>query len=150
MNGTPVWEVLASKAQRAVREAQQKLAEVQLRREQAIEREKKIDELLVEYSDRLTSIQQRAHSTDEAGNYRKFIVQLQTIKSRSTVEFQNIEMAFTEARREMLLADQERLKVEHLVKRAKEQRQQELEQLDSREAETQSMIQFNLRARLQR
>jgi hypothetical protein len=50
----------------------------------------------------------------------------------------------------MLLADQERLKVEHLVKRAKEQRQQEREQRDSREAETQSMIQFNLRARLQR
>ena len=57
MNGTPVWEVLASKAQREVRKAQQKLAEAQLRREQAVEREEKLDELLVEYSDRLARIQ---------------------------------------------------------------------------------------------
>ena len=150
MNRTSVWEVLASKAQREVRQVQQKLADVQLRREQAIEREEKLDQLLIEYSDQLASIQKRPHTTDEAGNYRNFIVQLQSIKSRSSVEFQKIEIDCTEARREMRLADQERLKVHHLVQRGKEQRQQEREQRDSREAETQNMIQFNLRARFQR
>ena len=42
MNGTPVWEVLASKAQREVRQAQQQLAEAQLRKDQAIEREQSL------------------------------------------------------------------------------------------------------------
>ena len=49
-----------------------------------------------------------------------------------------------------MLADQERLKIERLVERAKEQRQKERDQRESRDAETESIIQFNLRARLQR
>ena len=84
MNVTPVWELLASKAQREVQQAQQQLAEAQLHKDQAIEREQKLDQLLIEYAERLNSIQRRAHSTTEAGNYRNFIVQLQSIKSRSS------------------------------------------------------------------
>lgn len=150
MNGTPVWEVLASKAQRQVRQAQQQLAEVQLRRDQAVERDQRLDQLLVEYAEQLNNLQRRAHSTVEAGNYRNFIVQLQSIKSRSSAEFENIDMACKEARQEMLAADQERLKIERLGQRAQEQRQQIREQRDSREAETESMIQFNLRTRMER
>ncbi len=150
MNGTPVWEVLASKAQRQVRQAQQQLAEAQLRKDQAIERDQKLDQLLVEYTERLNSIQRRAHSTIEAGNYRNFIVQLQSIKSRSRAEFEAIEAACKNARQDVILADQERLKVERLAKRGKEQRQQERAQRETRANEAESMIQFNLRARLQR
>lgn len=150
MNGTPVWEVLASKAQREVRQAQQLLAEAQLRKDQAIEREQKLDQLLIEYAERLNSIQRRAHSTNEAGNYRNFIIQLQSIKSRSSAEFETLDTACKNARQDVMLADQERLKIERLVERAKEQRQKERDQRESRDAETESMIQFNLRARLQR
>jgi flagellar export protein FliJ len=150
MNGTPVWEVLASKAQREVRQAQQQLAEAQLRKDQAIEREQKLDQLLIEYAERLNSIQRRAHSTNEAGNYRNFIIQLQSIKSRSSAEFETLDTACKNARQDVMLADQERLKIERLVERAKEQRQKERDQRESRDAETESMIQFNLRARLQR
>jgi len=150
MNGTPVWEVLASKAQREVRQAQQQLAEAQLRKDQAIEREQKLDQLLIEYAERLNSIQRRAHSTNEAGNYRNFIIQLQSIKSRSSAEFESLDTACKNARQDVMLADQERLKIERLVERAKEQRQKERDQRESRDAETESMIQFNLRARLQR
>jgi flagellar export protein FliJ len=150
MTGTPVWEVLASKAQREVRQAQQQLAEAQLRKDQAIEREQKLDQLLIEYAERLNSIQRRAHSTNEAGNYRNFIIQLQSIKSRSSAEFETLDTACKNARQDVMLADQERLKIERLVERAKEQRQKERDQRESRDAETESMIQFNLRARLQR
>ena len=150
MNGTPVWEVLASKAQRQVRQAQQQLADAQLRREQAVERDLRLDQLLVEYAEQLNSIQRRAHSTVEAGNYRNFIVQLQSIKSRSSAEFTAIDNACQDARKEMLVADQERLKIERLGQRAKDQRQQAHDQRDTREAETESMIQFNLRTKFQR
>lgn len=150
MNGIPVWEVLASRAQREVRQAQQQLAEVQLRKDQAIEREQKLDQLLIEYAERLNSIQRRAHSTTEAGNYRNFIIQLQSIKHRSSAEFETLDTACKNARQNVMLADQERLKIERLVERAKEQRQQERDQRESRDAETESMIQFNLRTRLQR
>jgi hypothetical protein len=127
MNGTPVWEVLASKAQREVRQAQQQLAEAQLRKDQAIEREQKLDQLLIEYAERLNSIQRR-----------------------SSAEFETLDTACKNARQDVMLADQERLKIERLVERAKEQRQKERDQRESRDAETESMIQFNLRARLQR
>jgi flagellar export protein FliJ len=150
MNGISVWEVLASRAQREVRQAQQQLAEVQLRKDQAIEREQKLDQLLIEYAERLNSIQRRAHSTTEAGNYRNFIIQLQSIKHRSSAEFETLDTACKNARQNVMLADQERLKIERLVERAKEQRQQERDQRESRDAETESMIQFNLRTRLQR
>ncbi|MDG2502444.1 MAG: flagellar FliJ family protein [Porticoccaceae bacterium] len=150
MNGTPVWELLASKAQREVQQAQQQLAEAQLRKDQAIEREQKLDQLLIEYAERLNSIQRRAHSTTEAGNYRNFIVQLQSIKSRSSAEFETLDTACKNARQDVIHADQERLKIERLVERDKQQRQQARDQRESRAAEAESMIQFNLRDRLQR
>jgi flagellar export protein FliJ len=150
MNGTPVWEVLASKAQRQVRLAQQQLADAQLRREQAVDRDQRLDQLLIEYSEQLNMLQRRAHSTVEAGNYRNFIVQLHIIKGRSSEEFKALDQACQVARKEVLVADQERLKIERLGQRARNQRQQAREHREAREAEAQSMIQFNLRSKLHR
>ena len=150
MNGTPVWEVLASKAQRQVRQAQQQLADAQLRREQAVDRDQRLDQLLIEYSEQLNMLQRRAHSTVEAGNYRNFIVQLHIIKGRSSEEFKALDQACQDARKEVLVADQERLKIERLGQRARNQRQQARELRETREAEAQSMIQFNLRSKLHR
>jgi flagellar export protein FliJ len=150
MNGTPVWEVLASKAKRQVRQAQQQLADAQLRREQAVDRDQRLDQLLIEYSEQLNMLQRRAHSTVEAGNYRNFIVQLHIIKGRSSEEFKALDQACQDARKEVLVADQERLKIERLGQRARNQRQQAREHRETREAEAQSMIQFNLRSKLHR
>ena len=150
MNGTPVCEVLASKAQRQVRQAQQQLADAQLRREQAVDRDQRLDQLLIEYSEQLNMLQRRAHSTVEAGNYRNFIVQLHIIKGRSSEEFKALDQACQDARKEVLVADQERLKIERLGQRARNQRQQARELRETREAEAQSMIQFNLRSKLHR
>ena len=94
----PVWQVLAAKAQKEVRQAQLSLAEVHQRKEQALAREEKLEALLVEYAAQLSQLQRRAHSTSEVGNYRQFIGQLQEIKKQAMTEITALESDCAEAR----------------------------------------------------
>ena len=142
-----VWDVLASKAQIAARQAQQQLIEAQQRKELAVVRSQKLDQLLAEYSEQLNAIQRRSHSILEAGNYRNFIVQLQALKGRSTAEFLALEADCTDARKSMATADQARLKVESLARRALDQAREQQVAHETREAEAQGIMQYNLRNR---
>ena len=84
----PVWQVLAAKAGKEVRQAQLVLAEMHQRKEQAQARDEKLEQLLVEYAAQLHAVQRRAHSTAEAGNYRQFIGQLRTLKTALKLKYQ--------------------------------------------------------------
>jgi len=142
-----VWDVLASKAQNAARQAQQLLIEAQQRKELAVVRSQKLDQLLAEYAEQLNAIQRRNHSILEAGNYRNFIVQLQMLKGRSKSEFLALEADCTDARKRMVTADQERLKVESLARRAQDQAREQQLANETRETEAQGIMQYNLRNR---
>jgi len=142
-----VWDVLASKAQNAARQAQQLLIEAQQRKELAVVRSQKLDQLLAEYAEQLNAIQRRNHSILEAGNYRNFIVQLQMLKGRSKAEFLALDADCTDARKRMATADQERLKVESLARRAQDQAREQQLANETRETEAQGIMQYNLRNR---
>ena len=146
----PVWQVLAAKAQKDVRQAQLSLAEVHQRKEQALAREEKLEELLVEYAAQLSQLQRRAHSTSEVGNYRQFIGQLQEIKKQAMTEITALESDCAEARQILLLADRERLKLEKLAERAQQQQDRAAELMDNRTREAQSIMQYNLRQQMNR
>jgi flagellar export protein FliJ len=142
-----VWDVLATKAQNAARQAQQLLIEAQQRKELAVVRSQKLDQLLAEYAEQLNAIQRRNHSILEAGNYRNFIVQLQMLKGRSKAEFLALDADCTDARKRMATADQERLKVESLARRAQDQAREQQLANETRETEAQGIMQYNLRNR---
>ena len=142
-----VWDVLATKAQNAARQAQQLLIEAQQRKELAVVRSQKLDQLLAEYAEQLNAIQRRNHSILEAGNYRNFIVQLQMLKGRSKSEFLALDADCTDARKRMATADQERLKVESLARRAQDQAREQQLANETRETEAQGIMQYNLRNR---
>ena len=76
MSNTPVWDVLASKAQTEARQARFRYDNALSRKEQAIDRDQKVDQMLVEYAEKLNGIQRRAHSTTEAANFRLNALQL--------------------------------------------------------------------------
>ena len=142
-----VWDVLATKAQNAARQAQQLLIEAQQRKELAVVRSQKLDQLLAEYAEQLNAIQRRNHSILEAGNYRNFIVQLQMLKGRSKAEFLALDADCTDARKRMATADQERLKVESLARRAQDQAREQQLANETRATEAQGIMQYNLRNR---
>ena len=142
-----VWDVLATKAQNAARQAQQLLIEAQQRKELAVVRSQKLDQLLAEYAEQLNAIQRRNHSILEAGNYRNFIVQLQMLRGRSKAEFLALDADCTDARKRMATADQERLKVESLARRAQDQAREQQLANETRETEAQGIMQYNLRNR---
>jgi flagellar export protein FliJ len=142
----PVWQVLAAKAEKEVRQAQLVLAEMHQRKEQAQAR----DEKLVESAAQLHAVQRRAHSTAEAGNYRQFIGQLQDIKNRAKTEISALEVDCTDARKVLMAADRERLKLEKLAERARQEQARALELTENRATEAQSIIQYNLRQQLGR
>jgi flagellar export protein FliJ len=149
-NGRPVWNVLAAKAQKEVRQAQLTLADMHQRKQQAMERDEKLEQLLVEYALQLSQVQQRAHSTSEAGNYRQFISQLQDIKNRAKNEIQALENDCKDARQTLVAADCERLKLESLAQRAEDKKNQQAASDEARRAEAQSIIQYNLREQFHR
>ena len=146
---TPVWDVLASKAQAEARQARFRYDNALSRKEKAIERDQKVDQMLVEYAEKLNLIQRRTHSTNEAANFRQFLVQLQSIKADSSRELALYQRDCDAASKVLQMAEQERQKYEQLAERAREKRHSLLARRETKETEVQSMMQFNLKARSQ-
>jgi len=146
---TPIWDVLASKAQAEARQARFRYDNALSRKEKAIERDQKVDQMLVEYAEKLNLIQRRTHSTNEAANFRQFLVQLQSIKADSSRELALYQRDCDAASKVLQMAEQERQKYEQLAERAREKRHSLLARRETKETEVQSMMQFNLKARSQ-
>ena len=117
----PIWNLLLIKAQNQVRQAQMTLSNCHRQRQQAQLRVEKIDQLLVEYSQHLSDVQQQSQSRLETGNYRQFILQLQALRSQAKSALVSLEEACQQARDRLQTADGERLKVESMVERKADQ-----------------------------
>jgi flagellar export protein FliJ len=143
-----VWSALLAKAERKVREAQLRLAEINRRRQNAALQEEKVDALLLDYNQQLHAVQQRDHHSTEVNNYRHFIVQLQELKSRSKYEQQRLEIEWHSLRQQLVIAERERMKVDHLATRAREKLHQEAENMETRSIDAQAIQQHNFRARI--
>lgn len=144
---TPVWDVLASKAEAQARQARFRYDNAISRKEQAIARDQKVDHMLVEYAEKLNEIQRESHSTTEAANFRQFLVQLQGIKADSSRELALYQHDCDAAAKILQLAEQERQKYEQLAERAKQKQRTLFAHRETKEAEVQSMMQFNLKSR---
>ena len=77
-----VWSALLAKAERTLRDARLKLAEVNRRRENSLLQEEKVSALLLDYIQQVHVVQQCDYNATEVNNYRHFIVQLQELKNR--------------------------------------------------------------------
>lgn len=143
-----VWSALLAKAERKVREAQLRLAEINRRRHNATLQEEKVDALLLDYNQQLQAVQQRDHHSTEVNNYRHFIVQLQDLKSRAKYEQQRLEIEWHSVRQQLVIAERERMKVDHLATRAREKLHQEAESMETRSIDAQAIQQHNFRARI--
>ncbi len=143
----PVWDVLISKSDVSLRQAQIKLDNVLTRKKKAKVRQHKLDDLLLEYGERLNKILARVHNPDEAGHYRQFIVQLQSLKKRACEEYQKIDQEFCVTQNEVIAADQEHAKLVKLGDRAKRKIYSQNLIFETKKAEAQSMMQFNLNSR---
>lgn len=148
-SNTAVWDVLTSKAQAEARQARFRYDNALSRKEQAIARDQKVDQMLVEYAEKLNVIQSRAHSTTEAANFRQFLVQLQSIKADSSRELALYQHDCDAASKVLRLAEQERHKYEQLAERANQKQRALVARRETKEADVQSLMQFNLKSRSQ-
>ena len=148
-SNTAVWDVLTSKAQAEARQARFRYDNALSRKEQTIARDQKVDQMLVEYAEKLNVIQGRAHSTTEAANFRQFLVQLQSIKADSSRELALYQHDCDAASKVLRLAEQERHKYEQLAERANQKQRALVARRETKEADVQSLMQFNLKSRSQ-
>ena len=148
-SNTAVWDVLTSKAQAEARQARFRYDNALSRKEQAIARDQKVDQMLAEYAEKLNVIQGRAHSTTEAANFRQFLVQLQSIKADSSRELALYQHDCDAASKVLRLAEQERHKYEQLAERANQKQRALVARRETKEADVQSLMQFNLKSRSQ-
>ena len=148
-SNTAVWDVLTSKAQAEARQARFRYDNALSRKEQAIARDQKVDQMLVEYAEKLNVIQGRAHSTTEAANFRQFLVQLQSIKADSSRELALYQHDCDAASKVLRLAEQERHKYEQLAERVNQKQRALVARRETKEADVQSLMQFNLKSRSQ-
>ena len=145
---TPVWEILAVKADKALRREKCQLDAVLHKQRDTQNRQHKLDNLLIEYSNRLNVILARPHNTVEAGSYRQFIVQLYNLRERTGEELSQIEKVCNSAKQKVLIADQEKRKLKRLVERAHEKLGQERNVREMKDIEAQNLIHFNLNSRM--
>lgn len=143
----PVWDVLISKSDVSLRQVQSKLEDVLARKKKAEVRQHKLDDLLLEYGERLNKIFSRVHSPEEATHYRQFISQLQSLKKRAIEEYKKIDQEVCATQKEVIAADQERAKLVKLGDRAKQKIYNQKLAFETKKSEAQSMIQFNLNSR---
>ena len=143
----PVWDVLISKSDVSLRQVQSKLENVLARKKKAEIRQHKLDDLLLEYGERLNKIFSRVHSPEEAAHYRQFISQLQSLKKRAIEEYKKIDQEVCTTQKEVIAADQERAKLVKLGDRAKQKIYNQKLAFETKKSDAQSMIQFNLNSR---
>jgi hypothetical protein len=99
---------------------------------------------LVEYSNHAEALKGNLGS-GEIDNSRKFIAQLIDLQNRTSYEYMNVEGDRAEAKKNLILANQEKLKADFLVQREIENQSQKVAASEKRELEFQSITQFNLR-----
>ena len=145
---TPVWAILTVKADRVLRREKSQLDAVLHKQRDTQNRQHKLDNLLIEYSNRLNIILARPHNTVEAGSYRQFIVQLHNLRQRTGEELLQIEEVCNSAKQKVLVADQEKRKLTRLTERAKEKLRQQRNIREVKDLEAQNLIQFNLNSRM--
>lgn len=145
---TPVWAILTVKADRVLRREKSQLDAVLHKQRDTQNRQHKLDNLLIEYSNRLNIILARPHTTVEAGSYRQFIVQLHNLRQRTGEELLQIEEVCNSAKQKVLVADQEKRKLTRLTERAEEKLRQQRNIREMKDLEAQNLIQFNLNSRM--
>ena len=138
-----VWDSLLVKAKAEVRQAQLCLTNVHQQKQEAMMRNEKINRLLLEYNQRLNDLQQQSHNPSEARNYRQFIVQLQSIAGQARSAIDGLEIDCKEARKNLQVADLERIKVESLAQRANEKYCKETSYLEAKSTESDNLILYN-------
>ena len=144
----PVWEILTVKADKVLRREKIQLDAVLHKQRDTQNRQHKLDNLLIEYSNRLNIILARPHNTVEAGSYRQFIVQLHNLRQRTGEELLQIEEVCNSAKQKVLVADQEKRKLTRLTERAEEKLRQQRNIREMKDLEAQNLIQFNLNSRM--
>jgi len=142
---TPVWDILVLKANTARQSKQYALDKVKKIKLQTISRQSKVDTLLKEYQERMRAMQEGSHNSAQAENHRNFIFQLMDIQNRTSTELAGIEAEVTEARKALLITEQECLKADYLAKRNKDNQRSALRTLEARESDAQGMMQFNMK-----
>ncbi|MDB0047083.1 flagellar FliJ family protein [Porticoccaceae bacterium] len=143
-----VWTALLAKAERTLRDARLRLAEINRRRENSLLQEEKVSALLLDYNQQLQAVQQRDHNATEVNNYRHFIVQLQELKIRAKQEQNRIDIELQLARQILVSAERERMKVDQLATRAEEKERRESHSRETRSLDAQAIQQHNFRARI--
>jgi flagellar export protein FliJ len=149
MNGSskPVWSVLTAKAEQALRHEQNKRDIALSKKKDVLQRKDKIDTLLIEYSNRLTRVLERSHSQEESRHYRQFIIHLHNLRDRTSEELEQHDGAYKIAQKQVIVADEERLKLSRLDERVQNQERKEEQRRENKEFESQGLTQFNLNSR---
>ena len=143
-NVNSVWQVLALQANDTAVRAELSFKKTTQLKHKIIVRQSKIADLLVEYSNHAEALKDDLGSGD-IDNCRKFIAQLMDLQNRTSHEYMNVESHYCEAKKNLILANQQKLKADFLVQREKENQTQKMEMIENRESELQSIAQFNLR-----
>tara|TARA_B100000767_G_scaffold213569_1_gene200918 strand:- start:5388 stop:5831 length:444 start_codon:yes stop_codon:yes gene_type:complete len=139
-----VWQVLALKANDAALRAEASLKKTTQLKHKIIARQRKIADLLVEYSNH-AEVQEGNRDSGEIDNSRNFIAQLFDLQNRTSQEYMAIERDYAKAKKSLILANQEKLKAEFLVRREIENYSRKIADNEKRELERQCIAQFNLR-----
>ena len=143
-NVNSVWQVLALQANDTALRAEASLKKTTQLKHKIIVRQSKIADLLVEYSNHAEALKGNLGS-GEIDNSRKFIAQLIDLQNRTSYEYMNVEGDHAEAKKNLILANQEKLKADFLVQRDIGSQSQKVAASEKRELEFQSITQFNLR-----
>ena len=139
------WNVLAERAQAAVRDAQQMVSEARHRVDKLEASIVHLDHLRDDYIMRYNETQKVAHSISDTITYRKFLEHLRGLRRKVESQLQDANLQLADAKAAQMTAVREKAKMDAMVERDERNRALAAAKLEQRALDEVGLRSFNLR-----
>ena len=140
----PIWEILCLKNENEVKKIKLIFDQVRLKKDQALARKLKLETMLEEYSYKLQEVLKTPKTKHQSSVYRQFIVQVQKLLVFANDDVVKLTESFETVNRELIEAQNEKLKLEKLAEKQAAKVVHREEKLNAKERDAMNILKYNL------
>ena len=140
----PIWEILCVKNENEVKKIKLIFDQVRLKKDQALARKLKLENMLEEYSYKLQEVLKTPKTKHQPSVYRQFIVQVQKLLVFANDDVIKLTESFETVNRKLIEAQNEKLKLEKLAEKQAAKVIHREEKLNAKECDAMNILKYNI------
>ena len=140
----PIWEILCVKNENEVKKIKLIFDQVRLKKDQALARKLKLENMLEEYSYKLQEVLKTPKTKHQSSVYRQFIVQVQKLLVFANDDVVKLTESFETVNRKLIEAQNEKLILEKLAEKQAAKVARREEKLNAKERDAMNILKYNI------